>query len=99
MFLNMKIKDMYQEVVGVVSRQTGVDEYDMLHSNKEECVDARSILVNVLISKGVTENEIVSLTRLTQQCVNKLKNNFPNRLHKWSITTNLQAVNSELTTI
>lgn len=39
---------MYQKVVAVVCQTTGIDEYSMFHSNKEVCVDARSILVNVL---------------------------------------------------
>ena len=72
----MKIVDMYQKVVAVVCQTTGIDEYSMFHSNKEVCVDARSILVNVLTERGITEGEISYLTGLTQQCVNKLKNNF-----------------------
>lgn len=99
MFFNMKIVDMYQKVVAIVCQTTGIDEYSMLHSNREVCVDARSILVNVLTEKGVTEGEISYLTGLTQQCINKLKNSFSSRLRKWSVTTNLQSINNELTTI
>lgn len=99
MFFNMKIEDFYQNVVGIVCRVTGIDEYNMLHSKKEVCVDARSILINVLTEKGITEGEISYLTGLTQQCVNKLKNNFSMRTRKWSITTNLQSVYNELTTV
>lgn len=51
----MKIVDMYQKVVAVVCQTTGIDEYSMFHSNKEVCVDARSILVNVLTERGITE--------------------------------------------
>lgn len=55
MFFSMKIVDMYQKVVAVVCQTTGIDEYSMFHSNKEVCVDARSILVNVLTERGITE--------------------------------------------
>lgn len=99
MFFSMKIVDMYQKVVAVVCQTTGIDEYSMFHSNKEVCVNARSILVNVLTERGITEGEISYLTGLTQQCVNKLKNNFSIRTRKWSVTTNLQSVYNELTTI
>ena len=93
-----KMVEMYNKVKDSVCRHTEVGEEDMLGSNREECVDARSILVNVLISKGITEREISALTGLTQQCVNKLKNGFTFRLRKWSVTTNLQSINNELTT-
>ena len=66
MFFSMKIVDMYQKVVAVVCQTTGIDEYSMFHSNKEVCVDARSILVNVLTERGITEGEISYLTGLTQ---------------------------------
>lgn len=94
----MEMRELYQTVVVSVCRHTGIDKELLFKSNREECVDARAILVNVLACKGVTEREIVNLTGLTQQCVNKLKNNFSLRLHKWSVTTNLQSINNELTT-
>lgn len=94
----MKIYDMYKNVVAVVCEITGIEEKPMLHSNKEACVDARSILINTLTRMGFTECEISTLTGLSQQCVNKLKNNFQSRLTKWSVRTNLQSINNELTT-
>lgn len=104
MFFSMKIVDMYQKVVAVVCQTTGIDEYSMFHSNKEVCVDARSILVNVLTERGITEGEISYLTGLTQQCVNKLKNNFSIRTRKGvsqqiynQFTTSLQRYNLSTT--
>lgn len=94
----MGIRDLYGEALDAVCRVTEQKEGDVMHSNKECCVDARAILVNVLINKGLTEGEISSLTGLTQQCINKLKNNFPIRKRKWSVTMNLQCVDNELTT-
>lgn len=93
-----KMFDMYNAVKESVCRNTEVNEADMLSSNREECVDARSILVDVLIRKGVTEKEVSSLTGLTRQCVNKLKNGFSHRLRKWSVSTNLQSIDNELAT-
>lgn len=92
------MKDLYQSVVASVCKHTGVDVNMLFKSNREECVDVRAILINILTYKGITEREIAALTGLTQQCVNKLKNNFSFRLRKWSVTTNLQSINNELTT-
>lgn len=92
------MKDLYQSIVASVCKHTGVDGDILFKSNREECVDARAILINILAHKGITEHEIAGLTGLTQQCVNKLKNNFSFRLRKWSVTTNLQSINNELTT-
>lgn len=92
------MKDLYQSVVASVCKHTGVEGDMLFKSNREECVDARAILINILTYKGITEREIAALTGLAQQCVNKLKNNFSFRLRKWSVTTNLQSINNELTT-
>lgn len=93
----MKMKDLYQEVLNAVCRVTGIEQNEMFGSNREECVDARSLLVRVLSGNGITEKEIVRLTGLSQQRVNSLKNKFKYRLSKWSVTNNLQSINNELT--
>lgn len=41
----MKTGDLYQIMMSTVCRHTGVGELDMIESNKEECVDARYILI------------------------------------------------------
>lgn len=94
----MKLEDLYKEVIRVVCNETEVSEENMLHSRKEQCVDARAILIHILIKKGLSENEISRLTGLTQQCINKLKNGFGFRLKKWSVTMNLQSINNNFTT-
>lgn len=94
----MKLEDLYQKVKTAVCRETEISEDSLLHSSKESCVDARAILIHILIKKKISENEISKLTGLTQQCINKQKNNFDIRLQKWSVTTNLQSVINDLTT-
>lgn len=64
MFNSMKNIDLYKEVVVAVKNETGVAEYEMLHSNSEEAVDARYILIH-LLSQKLTDTQISSLTRLT----------------------------------
>lgn len=91
--------NIYQAVLNTVCRVTGIDQQLLFKSNKEECVDARSILVNKLSNIGFTESRIVYFTGLTQQCINRLKNSFSERRNRFSITINSQQVDKELTTL
>lgn len=90
--------NIYKTVLNIVCRVTGIDEHKLFKSNKEECVDARCILVNKLSLIGFTESKIVYFTGLTQQCINKLKNSFSERRNRFSITINSQQIDNELTT-
>lgn len=62
----MKTGDLYQIMMSTVCRHTGVGELDMIESNKEECVDARYILIYFL-SKYLTDEDISKNTGLTRQ--------------------------------
>lgn len=93
----MKNIDLYKKLVVVVSKETGVEEYDIIHSNSEEAVDARYILIH-LLSQKLTDTQISSLTRLTRQSVNKIRNNFQYKIKKWSVATNLQHISNILAT-
>lgn len=93
----MKNIDLYKELVAVVSKETGVEESDIIHSNSEEAVDARYILIH-LLSQKLTDIQISSLTRLTRQSVNKIRNNFQYKIKKWSVATNLQHISNILAT-
>ena len=86
----------YQRVMATVCRHYGVDEVRMLHSNKEFCVDARATLVGILIDKGLTEADLVELTGLSQQCINKLKNSVRFREKGWTFRETLRSVLREL---
>lgn len=61
--------------------------YDLLWlTNKEEYVDARSVIVAVMSDNGMTDTEIARTFGKTRQCINKLRNNFKYRLrNKWSV--------------
>ena len=94
--MNTALKEYYQKALQTVQRVTGIT--DIFHTNKEEAVDARTILVYVLALKGFSDNEIAQLTCLTRQGVNKLKNNYKYRKSKWSFVSNLQQTSNELAT-
>ena len=80
----------------MVNEITGIT--DVFGTNKEESVDARAILIYALSSKGVSDQEIASLTGLTRQCVNKLKNSHKYRKTKWSYISSLQQISNALAT-
>lgn len=91
----MKIKDLYQTVVGIVCIETGIDEYNIIHSNKECCVDARYILVHILSHK-LTDDEISLMMGIKRQSVNYIRNNFKCKLSKWSTREMLRDISKEL---
>lgn len=90
------ILEEYAKVNECVSRHYGMEGNRMLRSNKEECVDARASLVHTCIEKGMTEADLVQLTGLTQQCINKLKNSVRFREKKWGFRETLKAITEEL---
>ena len=95
-FMNIEIASFYTRALLAVQQHVGIP--DIFTSNKEESVDARTILVYILSSKGISDLEIARLTGLTRQCVNKLKNNCKYRKSKWSFSSNLQQISNELAT-
>lgn len=88
--------DEYRKVMEAVSRHYDLDEAVLLHSNKEECVDARATLVGILIERKLTESDLAQLTGLTQQCINKLKNSVRFRETGWAFRETLKVVRREL---
>lgn len=96
--MNSTINSFYGKLIEKVSQVTGVKRERILTSNSEESVDARTILIYILSGKSISDMEIASLTGLTRQCVNKLKNGFKYRKNKWSLSSNLQQISNELAT-
>jgi hypothetical protein len=88
--------DHYTHVLHRVATVTGIPVRPMLYCNRTECVDARALLVNLLLRDNLTESEISALTTLSTQCVNKLKNTFRYRLSRWSVRHHWQALTSEV---
>lgn len=94
----MKTGDLYQIMMSTVCRHTGVGELDMIESNKEECVDARYILIYFL-SKYLTDEDISKNTGLTRQAVNYIRNHFENKMNKWTVRNCMIDIGNELSVI
>ena len=86
----------YQRMMAAVCLHYGMEETRILRSNKEECVDARATLVSIGIERGFSEAELVQLTGLTQQCINKLRNSVRFREKKWGFRETMKAIMEEI---
>lgn len=86
----MRIEELYQDVIIMVCNVTGIDEADILHSNREECADARYLLVMAL-SKMMTDEEIGRVIHRTRQGVSFIRSNRA-KLSKWIVASNWQVI-------
>lgn len=80
----MKTSDFYNAMKRAVSEESGLDEEQILHSNREDCVDARYVLVHSLCLY-LTDGEVGRLTGLSNACVNKIRNAFGSKQKKFSV--------------
>jgi hypothetical protein len=71
-------KELFNEVLGNVCRSLELDRESVMHSNKEECVDARYVIIAVL-SERLSDRQIAEVSSWSVQLVNKAKNSFHNR--------------------
>lgn len=92
--MNKELISLFQSVESKVIQITGVNQ--LFHTNQEEAVDARTILIYILSEKGLTDTQIAALTNLTRQGVNKLKNSVRYRKNKFSFISDMQQIRNEL---
>lgn len=92
--MNKELISLFQRVESKVTQVTGVNQ--LFHTNQEEAVDARTILIYILSEKGLTDTQIAELTGFTRQGVNKLKNSVRFRKSKFSFISDLQQIRNEL---
>ena len=93
------VHDVYKIVVETVCRICSTDPVMMFSNNKEVYVDARGLLIVVLIEYKFSESLISDLTGLTQQAVNRLKNLYPDRIKRhYLLFHTLQQIHIELST-
>lgn len=86
----MRIEELYQDIIITVCNVTGIDEADILHSNREECADARYLLVMAL-SRMMTDEEIGRVIHRTRQGVSYIRSNRA-KLSKWIVGSNWQVI-------
>ena len=77
---------LYRAILDEVHRLTELPEVFILHSNLEECADARSVLVHSL-SRFLTDSQIATLMGRTRQGVNFIRLGFDARRSKWGVAS------------
>lgn len=77
--------ELFNEILSKVSEVTELQPEEILKSNKEECVDARYVLIAVL-SERLSDRQIAEVSGLSVQLVNKAKNSFKDRCKfRWGL--------------
>lgn len=78
-------RDFFEKVIEIVSNVSGLEVGAILHCNREECVDARYVLVAVL-AEQLSDRQISLASGLSVQLVNKAKNCFRDRCrYRWGL--------------
>lgn len=78
-------KELFNEVLENVCRSLELDADSVMHSNKEECVDARYVIIAVL-SERLSDRQIAEVSGWSVQLVNKAKNAFKDRCKfRWGL--------------
>lgn len=86
---------LYRAILDEVHRLTELPEVFILHSNLEECADARSVLVHAL-SLYLTDSQIATLMGRTRQGVNFIRLGFDARADKWNVKSNWKEISKFL---
>lgn len=90
------MKELYDKVLSVVSRHTGVSPTDITGARRtEEVTDARFLLVHFL-APYFTNKQIVSLSGICGSTVSRMRSDQYASAGKYSVQTNLRAIDKEL---
>lgn len=77
--------ELFNEVLDNVCKVTELDTDSVKSSNREECVDARHLVIAVL-SEKLSDKQIAEVSGWSVQLVNKAKNSFHNRCKcRWGL--------------
>ena len=77
--------DLFNEVLDNVCKGTELDTDSVKSSNREECVDARYLVIAIL-SEKLSDKQIAEVSGWSVQLVNKAKNNFHKRCKcRWGL--------------
>lgn len=71
-----KETELYTSTLGYVLEASELSEQELLYSKKEECVDARCVLVELLTQLGFSDSKIAKHTHRTRSAVCMMRNRF-----------------------
>lgn len=84
-------QNLFTQISEKVSETTGINIPEMLSSTREECTDARYLLIRALTSLDFTDADIARHIGRTRQSVSYLRNNYK-RCQKWTIANDWQTI-------
>lgn len=87
----MKKEEIYKVVLDKVTEVTGLSGCDIIHSNREECSDARFLLVRSLARFGLTDTEIGTIICRTRKGVAYIRQHDA-RSSKWKVGSDWEAI-------
>lgn len=77
--------EIFNEVLDNVCKDMELDADTVRHSNKEECVDARYLVI-ALLSERLSDRQIAEVSGWSYQLVNKARNAFKDRCKfRWGL--------------
>lgn len=75
----------FEAVLGAVCDEAGVSAEDVLRCNREECVDARYVVI-VVLSERLSDKQIAEVSGWSVQLVSKVKSRFSERCRfRWGL--------------
>ena len=81
----MDKRDFFEEILKNVCKSMDLDTESVKSSNREECVDARYVVIAVL-SEKLSDKQIAEVSGWSVQLVNKAKNSFHKRCqYRWGL--------------
>lgn len=83
--------ELFNEILSKVSEVTELHPEEILKSNKEECTDARYILIQSLIRLGFTDTDMASLMGKSRQAICYMRNSYK-KVDKWTLENDLQSI-------
>lgn len=88
----MDKRDFFEEILKNVCKSMDLDGDSVKSSNREECVDARYVVIAVL-SEKLSDKQIAEVSGWSVQLVNKAKNSFHKRCqYRWGLKELYKAV-------
>lgn len=73
--------EIFAEILNLVSQETEIPAHRILSSSKDaETVDARYLLVKLLVESGIYPSQIASKIHKTKRAVNYMVSNFQERM-------------------
>lgn len=77
-------EELFESVLQEVCKAFEMEREQVLNGRKEESVDARSVLIEVL-SRYLNDSQVGDLIGKDRRSVNYLRNNFRDRIKKWAV--------------